>query len=500
MPATITSPDFLWETDLGISPGTPNAIWGSPVICNLSLSEPGNEVIIKANPPLSGNTDVHALRGTDGSELWNFSSFGQDPSSPACADIDGDGLDEVITRTFSDGLKALDGDGSEIWTNSDPGYAFSSPVVADVDPSYPGPEILVTGPSGSTAKLWVISSSGTTIRSITVSIMEQPAGTPAVGDIDLDGQVEVVIPTLFSGLLSVDPVAGSVEWTASGMAINQTPIIIDYDSDGTPDVVYSYDGRYIQVVRGTDGSPVWSSAFDIGAHTSAADTHGVLMEHYAVWDTDGDGYANIFLGDGGDSSNVASHLLHVSGGTTPSLVWLYDIPQWSYDGGGVLADVDNDRDWDFIKTDDAGYLYAIDANTGSLVWRITFDELSATLDPAIAVGDVDGDNCSEIVVLGYESGLVGGNFKARAIDQSGGGGSGCVPLSYDDGTSVKERRITAGKLISWSGDRPVLNADARVYGRDGKLVGRFPAGTVLDLPAGVYYVVRKGEVKRVVVR
>lgn len=500
LPATITTPDFLWETDLGTSVGTPNTLWGSPAICNLSSTEPGNEVIIKANPPLSGNTDVHALRGTDGASLWTFSSFGMDPTSPACADIDGDGLDEVITRTFSDGIKAIDGDGTVLWTNTDPGYSFSSPVVADVDPSSPGPEILVTGPNGSSASLWVISSSGVTLRTITVSITEQPAGTPAVGDVDLDGQMEVVVPTLWSGLLSVDPVAGSVEWTATGMAMNQTPAIIDANSDGVPDVVYTYDGRYIQVARGTDGTPLWSSPFDVEAHTTAADTHVVLMEHYAVWDTDGDGYADIFLGDGGDSSNVNSHLIRITGGSAPSAGWLYSIPQWAYDGGGGLVDVDNDGDWDFVKTDDAGYLYAIDANSGSLLWRLTIDDLSATLDPAIAIGDIDGDNCSEIVVLGYASGFLGGNFLARAIDQSGGGGSGCTPLGYDDDLSTDERAVATKGILSWRGNRPVLNVDARVFGRDGRLIGSFRRGTVLDLPAGIYYVTYRGRVKRVVLR
>ncbi len=500
LPGTITTPAFLWETDLGVSPGMPNTLWGSPAICNLSTTEPGNEVIIKSNPPLSGNTDVYALRGTDGGALWTFSSFGMDPTSPACGDIDGDGLDEVVTRTFSDGLKALDGNGTVLWTNTDPGYAFSSPVIADVDPSYPGPEILVTGPSGSSASLWVISSSGTTIRSITISITEQPAGTPAVGDVDLDGQMEVVVPTLWSGLRVVDPVAGNVEWTASGMAMNQTPAIIDANSDGIPDVVYTYDGRYIQIAHGTDGSPLWSSPFDVEAHTTAADTHVVLMEHYAVWDVDGDGYADIFLGDGGDSSNVNSHLIRITGGTSPSTGWMYNIPQWAYDGGGGLVDVDNDGDWDFIKTDDAGYLYAIDAISGSLIWRITVDDLSATLDPAVAIGDVDGDNCSEIVVLGYASGFLGGNFMARVIDESGGGGSGCTPLGYDDGLSVSERTVAAKGILSWKGGVPVLNVDARVYGKDGRLVGNFSRGTRLNLKPGVYYVTYRGRVKRVVIK
>ncbi|NPB03501.1 MAG: PQQ-binding-like beta-propeller repeat protein [Thermotogae bacterium] len=501
LPATITAPDFLWETDLGVSAGIPHAIWGSPTICNLSSTEPGNEVLIKANPPLSTSTDLHALRGTDGSSLWTLSSFGQDPSSPACGDIDGDGLDEVVTRTFSDGLKAIDGDGTVLWTNSDPGYAFSSPVVIDVDPSSPGPEILVTGPSGSSAQLWIISSSGTTLRTVSISIVEQPAGTPAVGDVDGDGRREIIVPTLWSGLKAIDPVAGSVEWTVPGLAMNQTPAVIDADGDGNLDVVYAYEGQYIQIARGSDGSSLWSLPFDVNAHTTVADTHAILMEHFAVWDIDGNGYVDILFGDGGDSSSVASHLLRVaatsSGG---NLEWLYSIPQWSYDGGGVLVDVDNDGDWDFVKTDDAGYLYALDANSGTLVWRLSVDDLSTTLDPAVAVGDVDGDNCSEIVVLGYTSSFLGGNLVARAIDQSGGGGSGCTPLSWEDPTDVGERTAPDGSMIVWKDGTLYAAVDLKAYRANGTLAGRFSKGEAIRLPAGVYYLTHHGKVKRVIVR
>jgi len=500
LPATITTPAFLWETDVGTA-ALPNNIWASPTICNLSATEPGNEVLIKANSTLGDNTILYALRGTDGTELWNMSNFGLDPSSPACADIDGDGLDEVITRTFGDGVIAVDGDGTTLWTNTEPAYSFSSPVVSDVDPSSPGPEVIITGPSGSSAVLWIMSATGTTLRTITISIPEQPAGTPAVGDIDGDGQKEVVVPTLFSGLLVIDPVSGSIEWTASGLAINQTPVIIDADADGDLDVVYSYNGQYVQILNGADGSPIWPTAFDIAAHTTIADTHSVLVEHFAVWDTDGDGYVDIFFGDGGDSSNVSSHLLRISGGSSPSLGWLYSIPQWSYDGGGALVDVDNDGDWDFLKTDDAGVLYALDANSGALVWSITVDESGATVDPAVAVGDIDGDNCSEVVVLGYVSGFLGGNYMARAIDQSGGGGSGCSPLGHDDDLSVSENPTrTTHDLVSWRNGVPYLTTDASIYSKDGRLIRRLTAGSRISLPSGAYYVVHNGRVKRIVIR
>lgn len=83
----ITTPVTKWSVNLGSD--LANLIWASAVICNINSTYPENEVLIKANPTISGNTILYALRGTDGATLWTFSSFGQDPSTPACGDIDG---------------------------------------------------------------------------------------------------------------------------------------------------------------------------------------------------------------------------------------------------------------------------------------------------------------------------------------------------------------------------------------------------------------------------
>lgn len=500
LPGTITSPTYLWEATLDATL-TPPTVLSSPLICNLSNSQAGNEVVVKLTTLFQGK--IYALRGTDGNQLWSYTyNLNTDQSPISCGDLDGDGLDEVVTRT-ENGVVALDDNGSVMWTNTDPIYSFSGPVIAEVDALSSGPEVLVTGPSGSNAELYVISSTGSTLRSITISITslpEQPAGTPAVGDLDNDGQKEVVVTTFFSGLRSVDPVGGSIEWTVMGMAINQTPAVVDADGDGNLDVVYAYGGRYINVVRGTDGSDIWASPFDVESHTTLADTHAVLMEHFAVWDTDGDGLVNVFFGDGGDTSNANSHIIGVEDGSS---VWFHGVSDWSYDGGGALADIDDDGDWDFLKTDDAGVLWALEANTGNVLWSVNYDDFgsSGTLDPAIAIGDVDGDGCSEVVVLGAESGILTSNYVVRVIDQSGGGGSGCTPLGREDeGLKVSERGDLPRNLINWTGGKPYAAADVDVYSRDGRLVGRFSKGERIDLSRGTYFVVSHGRVDVIFVR
>ncbi|MEO0168005.1 MAG: PQQ-binding-like beta-propeller repeat protein, partial [candidate division WOR-3 bacterium] len=219
----ILSPTAKWRTNFGFD--IVNLLWASPAICNVSNAYPENEVIIKGHISLSGNTTLYALRGTDGTILWSISFFGMDPSSPACGDLDGDGLDEIVTKTFSDGLKALDNDGTVLWTFPTT-YSFSSPKIEDVVSSSPGPEVIFMDPSGGNLVLYVLSASGTPIWTANVGIAEQPAATPAISDIDGDGVKEIIIATLYSGLRVYDGQTGTLEWSYFALAINPTPSVI----------------------------------------------------------------------------------------------------------------------------------------------------------------------------------------------------------------------------------------------------------------------------------
>lgn len=171
---------------------------------------------------------------------------------------------------------------------------------------------------------------------------EQPAATPAIDDIDGDGVLEIIISTLYNGLKVYNGQTGALEWSYFLFGMNPTPSVIDLNGDGVKDILFS-NGSTINAISGT-GTFMWS--FNLTAH--------------AV-----DGFPEIFLGDGGDSSNVNSHLLRLNqNGTSASINWLYGINQWAYDGGGGLVDIND------------GYVYAIRASNGTLVWNFRFDDFS----------------------------------------------------------------------------------------------------------------------------
>ncbi|MEO0204556.1 MAG: FG-GAP-like repeat-containing protein [candidate division WOR-3 bacterium] len=468
----ILSPTAKWRTNFGFD--IVNLLWASPAICNVSNAYPENEVIIKGHISLSGNTTLYALRGTDGTILWSISFFGMDPSSPACGDLDGDGLDEIVTKTFSDGLKALDNDGTVLWTFPTT-YSFSSPKIEDVVSSSPGPEVIFMDPSGGNLVLYVLSASGTPIWTANVGIAEQPAATPAISDIDGDGVKEIIIATLYSGLRVYDGQTGTLEWSYFALAINPTPSVIDLNNDGIEDILFS-NSSTIMAISGT-GTFMWS--FNLRAHTPPSDTHVVLMEYVApVWDINGDGFPEIWLGDGGDSSNVNSHLLRIDqNGSSASINWLYGINQWAYDGGGGLVDINNDGIWDFIKA----------ADNGTPVWNFRFDNCgSGVIDPSVAIGDIDADNCSEVVIIGCQSSFLGGNIVAVAIDNSTPVSS-CAVLSRDDELKASEMK-------------PYEGGEFKVYTTSGRLMGTFKPGQRIKLKPGFYIVKMGTKTKGVLVK
>ena len=74
---------------------------------------------------------LHALRLSDGTELWSYSSGDTIWSSPALGDLDGDGADE-IAFTNKTTLFVLELDGSLAWSAA-AGQWLTTPALADLD-------------------------------------------------------------------------------------------------------------------------------------------------------------------------------------------------------------------------------------------------------------------------------------------------------------------------------------------------------------------------------
>ena len=240
-------------------------------------------------------------------------------SSPKLADIDGDGLRDLVLGT-SDGRL-------HVWsiTNQGPVYVDGFPYLGTpIDglapapplpgkPSYLGAPGYGTGPG----------------QIDPATLADAFVGTPAIGDVDDDGKPEIVI-TSWNGFIQVVNHDGTLAdgWpvrmpeipscptdgsTPDGpcMSTEQridrgsfgAPVLIDMDKDGQLDIVQSgFDGKIY--VYHADGSPVdgWPVTIHYPGHTFPSGNvldeppTGRVVTTVAVADFDDDGYPEVLSG------------------------------------------------------------------------------------------------------------------------------------------------------------------------------------------------------------
>ncbi len=228
-----------------------------------------------------GSTAGIGSYGVGGCENASYSSY-VEGSVAVPADMDGDGDLEVVV-----GNAAYHKDGSALWYN---GGLDGIPAVADMDLDGE-PEVVVIGRN----QVWTLENDGTRTGWFDTYSNTNYLGPPAIDDLDGDGQPEFV--TVGSGELRAYEWDGSVIWgravqDASGAA---GPILFDFEMDGYPEVVYA-DETMVHVFNGLDGSVKLES----GEHSSYTG-----FETPVVADVDGDDQVEIVMTHGQSSYGLS---------------------------------------------------------------------------------------------------------------------------------------------------------------------------------------------------
>jgi len=324
-----------------------------------------------------------ALDGATGVELWTRSDFNASAGG-VLADIDNDGVTDVVAFDTSNHVVALDADGNELWRSSDSTKA-SEPqaTVADLDgdgtPEIIADDLVLAGPTG-TLLYKLVLESGIRYR------------MPAVGDIDLDGVQEIILGDgVFNGS------TGTREWSASLTGgRGHWAAILDFDGDPEGEVAMVAAGSLH--IYDPDGTLLVSSS--VGSTRPGPP---------CVADFDGDGTVEIAWASTGEFN-----LCELDG----TVVWSQIVD----DSSGLAAcsgyDFDADGAYEILYADQE-QVYIFDGATGTVRFS-TGDHSSGTLWEFPVVADVDNDGSAEIIYTSNDYGITGG----RGVTVLGHGGSG----------------------------------------------------------------------------
>ncbi len=296
---------------------------------------------------------IKRYSGRDASLLGSFATRTA-YASPTVADLDGDGRDEILMVSWQD-----------------PGVLY----VIDVE-TLEARWSRELGPTGS-------------------------FDAPYVGDVDKDGELDLLIATLGGKVLCLSR-DGTPKWEAEiGGRLNHRPTVADLDADGTQEVMVAPqdDTDPLVVLRGTDGVEIarWPGVASRRTRPLASDL-------------DGDGRPEIL------TSSEDRGLISLAG--DGSIRWRYgfadaDGLQPAGTASPVLADLDRDGRPELIAGFEDGSLHVVDARDGTLVWRFSIGREEIEASPAVA--DVDGDGDLEVVIAGHDRQLL-------CLDHRPGGG------------------------------------------------------------------------------
>jgi len=263
---------------------------------------PGSEIVAA-----SWNTKEIYIFDHDGNTLpgWPQSTKYLCWASPVVGDFDGDSELEIIAYDVGGRVYVWNVDGTELMDgDSDPNtngmffqagptsiWHISTPALADIDEDGIQ-ELIVCAPDDS---IYCLNSDGSYVPGWPVYIQDAGASisaSPAVGDIDGDGHLEVVVQNTYARVMGLNhdgtTMAGWPKWVYSNSSFNPSPALADLTGDGKLEVVIASVNGSIYIFR-YDGSslPNWPQTYASEGGTESSPV---------IADVDGDGSLDIILG------------------------------------------------------------------------------------------------------------------------------------------------------------------------------------------------------------
>ena len=381
--------------------------WGSPVLVDLDLDGDRDIVV--------GALNLIALDGPTGQPLWTALN-GVDVLGMSADDLFGDGTVEIFCTDYlspRNGYLVRGEDGKVLWTTVTSGSNYNLPAFADLTGDGMKEIIFTRHDSGATERVVCLrATDGQELWSYQCgpSASQQVSAPPELGYIADYGY--------------------------------QSVVAADFDGDGQLEVSSGTDLNHY--LFEADGRLVWKQPQGIlgTGFTRRRETDGSFTfrdHHYQIYDQaagDLDGNGTIDMAYGLVSDYITDYDVATGETTTHFLAYRNDARAirhdgsllWNYhsyaDGAGVgrcrdpiIADLDSSGSLDVIYGSEDGHLYAVDGESGQLLWRLHVGQFGMSRGKILV--DADGDGSGELIVIAGTRVLKYGGPVVGDVDGSG---------------------------------------------------------------------------------
>ncbi|WAB84037.1 DUF4214 domain-containing protein [Microcella daejeonensis] len=354
-----TAPLAGWRMDFATGD-----VWSSPAVGDVT-GDGRPEIVIGGLNSIARVYDLQgALIATLDPGGADFAArTGATHASPALGDLDGDGVNDVVISNTGSVMAAFSVRGGTVRQlirvteprafEAGPNGLFATPALGYVDGN--AQLDVVTASWGQLVDAWS-GTSGNRISGWPHWVKDTVWSSPAIGDVDGDGDSEIVVGgdcdgsgelqpcfgTAGGGYLWAFNLDGSLLWRhfVPNQVVWSSPALADLNGDGALDVVAGTGaywpeprGREVVAVNGRNGQRMWT-----------ASTDARVVGSPSIADVDGDGKPEVFVvSRGGRMHSFQGE----SGARRFAPLCIDDGPSCSdpnsaTHGGVSLADIDND--------------------------------------------------------------------------------------------------------------------------------------------------------------
>jgi hypothetical protein len=506
------NPIVEWtKVDWTVDPGA-TSVMMAPIVTSLNddnndgvIDETDQPDIVYVSYGGSQNSPgtLRAITGDGQTELLSVVGSGLCATSGlAAGDIDGDGVVELVGVTTSLAVIAFEHDGAVKWTSpalaGDMSFCHSTPAIADLDGDG-APEIIAgraildsagavvgkgqfgLGASQYASASFAVDITGDGAQEVVVGDaiyrkdgsavwnIPEPDGYPGVADFDGDGSPEIVVSVSSAGALRLQDANGGVVWSvAIPGGGGGPPTIADYDGDGEPEIGVA--GLTAYTVFDGDGTVLWQQPTqDVSSAVTGS----------SVYDFEGDGVADVVYAD-------------------ETTLWVYS----GVDGTVKLAYTDHTNDTVIeypivVDVDDDGQVELLVVHNGAFQGITVLGDADASWRPglrywnqhAFSITNVNPDGT--IPPMPTPNWTVYNNFRSGDISPPDGGAAPDLTVE----ASICQFECAEDMLELWVhlgnvGASPLTaGAEIQVYGVEGMTetllatkawVGELPPGKFAD--------------------